>query len=224
MNEKQIKKEIEMDLNKYLQKNFPSLEIKSPLFYNWDYGLRFEIGLPTIPIFKDKEVFNREYFEKALLRAKKLFEATFEPNDRVYAVFQRYSDGRQKIKRNNYVFKSITQFDKIEVFKIKNLYKDFDEREDNRREHYHRIAVHTKLNNIDYSNIINRAIHKDFGGGFIQSFFINIDKGIIYYLYDDRGLDIIAKDKNTLKKLYLEFNDWILDYNRKKIDSVFKNL
>ena len=41
-------------------------------------------------------------------------------------------------------------------------------------------------------------------------------------MYDDRGLDVIAKDKKSLDSLYHNFNDWILEYDREKIDLIFK--
>ncbi|MBU3146330.1 DUF3885 domain-containing protein [Clostridium sp. CF012] len=40
---------------------------------------------------------------------------------------------------------------------------------------------------------------------------------------DDRGLDIVAHDKNTLMPLYQELNAWILDYDREQIDERFSN-
>ncbi len=44
---------------------------------------------------------------------------------------------------------------------------------------------------------------------------------MIYNIYDDRGLDIIAKEKTILTELYTEFNHWILDYDRDKINKIF---
>lgn len=44
---------------------------------------------------------------------------------------------------------------------------------------------------------------------------------IIFYMYDDRGLDVIAKDKEQLKTVYKDFNTWILDYDRERIDKIF---
>lgn len=41
-------------------------------------------------------------------------------------------------------------------------------------------------------------------------------------MYDDRGLDVVAKNKENLQKLYVMFNNWILDYDRKQIDETFK--
>jgi hypothetical protein len=42
-------------------------------------------------------------------------------------------------------------------------------------------------------------------------------------MYDDRGLDIIAADKETLRPIYLTFNNWILEHDRKEIDKQFEN-
>ncbi|TGE31087.1 DUF3885 domain-containing protein [Desulfosporosinus sp. Sb-LF] len=41
------------------------------------------------------------------------------------------------------------------------------------------------------------------------------------HLYDDRGLDIVSHDKNTLMPLYQELNEWILDYDSKRMDEMF---
>jgi Domain of unknown function (DUF3885) len=53
------------------------------------------------------------------------------------------------------------------------------------------------------------------------SFFLNISKKIIYHLYDDRGCDVIAADREHIRLLYEVRNEWILDYDRDKIDSTF---
>ncbi|WCR25026.1 DUF3885 domain-containing protein [Paenibacillus thiaminolyticus] len=44
---------------------------------------------------------------------------------------------------------------------------------------------------------------------------------MIYHLYDDRGCDVICADVDPLRPLYEEFNDWILDYDREKIEALF---
>ena len=213
-----------MKFDNYMKDNFPNLSLRPPLFYNWDYGLRFEIGDPNIGIWKDKDrtIVNNLYFDKALQRAKKLFEASFEQEDNVFCIFQKYSRGRQKIKKRHYCYKYIENFDKIESYNVIDVFELDDM--DHKSEHYHRIVFHTTGKHINYIDLLNRSIFYDFGGKALDSYFINKDKNIIFHLYDDRGLDIIAKDKYTLHKLYLQYNDWILDYDRDGIDLLFKNL
>jgi hypothetical protein len=42
-------------------------------------------------------------------------------------------------------------------------------------------------------------------------------------MYDDRGLDVIASDKDALRGLYHDFNAWILDHDRARIREIFSS-
>jgi hypothetical protein len=48
-------------------------------------------------------------------------------------------------------------------------------------------------------------------------YFLNPAKAMIVHMYDDRGLDIIAADRETLIPIYRTFNDWVLDSDRERI-------
>jgi hypothetical protein len=41
-------------------------------------------------------------------------------------------------------------------------------------------------------------------------------------MYDDKGCDVWSNHKGNLRPIYENLNDWILDYNRSKIDKYFK--
>ena len=214
-----------MNLNKYLETFFPELKLQKPLFYNWQNGLRFEVGLESMPTMKDREknIINLEYFEKALDRAVELFKYSFDNDDEIIIVCQRYSSNRQRIRKKNFCLTAIENITskKIESFKLRNLYEDDYE---TKKEHWHRIAVHLKVSEINYCLILNKLIYLDFGGygQTPEIYFINKTKNLIFNLYDDRGLDIIATEKLTLENTYQKFNNWILEYDRKKIDALFK--
>ncbi len=64
------------------------------------------------------------------------------------------------------------------------------------------------------------------GGGDLQFsnsvFLINTVRDLIFHLYDDRGLDIVSKDTEALHLLYKKYNSCIMDYDRKRIESIFK--
>jgi hypothetical protein len=49
-------------------------------------------------------------------------------------------------------------------------------------------------------------------------FFIDPEKHLILHMYDDRGLDVIATNPTALQHIYSVCNDWILDYDRDRID------
>lgn len=48
------------------------------------------------------------------------------------------------------------------------------------------------------------------------------DKKLTFQMYDDRGLDVIAADKEILRPIYKKHNDLILGYDRERIDKQFK--
>ncbi len=53
-------------------------------------------------------------------------------------------------------------------------------------------------------------------------FLINATKDIVMFIYDDRGCEVIAKNKEIIRGLYEKYKEWIPDYERESIDSLFK--
>jgi hypothetical protein len=58
----------------------------------------------------------------------------------------------------------------------------------------------------------------------IDSFLVDYEHGLMLHIYDDRGLDVFATDPMTVLSVYQEFNDWLLDYDRPRIDAMMKPL
>ncbi len=42
-------------------------------------------------------------------------------------------------------------------------------------------------------------------------------------MYADRGLDIISSEAQRLRPIYEQYNDWLLDYDRERMDKKFRN-
>jgi hypothetical protein len=53
----------------------------------------------------------------------------------------------------------------------------------------------------------------------VDSFLVDYERGLMLHIYDDRGLDVFATDPMTVLSVYQEFNDWLLDYDRPRIDA-----
>ena len=51
-----------MAINYFLKENFPNLKLRPPLFYNWDIGIRFELGNPDD---EDVETYMKGVYERA---------------------------------------------------------------------------------------------------------------------------------------------------------------
>jgi hypothetical protein len=231
------------EYRQFLRYNFKGLRLRKPLFYNWDFGLRFDLQTGetsnssrqildevgnVIPHVGDTDT--DEYFQEVTKRASTIFKTAFDNSDKVFLVFMDYKYKRRKIKFSNFTFKQIDNLQKNEVSfsKEKRLY-ELDDKFDIRN-----IAI-IKLtaDRINHKNILTAIGHSDFpprqprldNNGFLTSkeiYFVNIDKKLIFHMYDDRGLDLISADKEILRPIYKKHNDWILNYDRKQIDKQFE--
>lgn len=203
-------------MNSYLDEKFPELKIEKPLFYNWPIGLRFEIGQDELEV-------SEEYFNAAHERAVSIFETVFSQNDEIEIIYQQYSDGRKKIRKGHFIFKQIesTKNGLAQYSNVRDIYEL-----SYKSECWKRVNIPSlNLKAINYKNILLSLIHTDFGcrspsiSG--ECFFINKSKNIIVNLYDDRGMDVISASKDVLIPLYKQHNNWLLNYDRKKMDLVF---
>ena len=208
-----------------LSEQFPDLKLQKPLYYNWESSIRFEIGPPEVSLWKSREnaLLNEEYFSVALHRATEIFNKAFSPDDEIEIIHQRFSDGRQKLKKNNFISRHIFPKAIYETAseKLQNIYEI-----EYKQHHWHRLTYsNLRTIDIDCNAILQASINLDFscrGETYIgECYFINKSKGIILHIYDDRGMDVLGAEKCSIKSLYEEFNQWILDYNRDEIDTVF---
>lgn len=81
------------------------------------------------------------------------------------------------------------------------------------------------MNNLDYKHLLRSIGNLDMGihpNIVEECYFINTKKNIVFHMYDDRVLDIVADSIEILRPLYEKYNSWILDYDRKQIDSLFR--
>jgi hypothetical protein len=203
-------------MNSYLDEHFPNLKIGKPLFYNWPIGLRFEIGPDEIELCE-------EYFETAHKRAVTIFEFFFSQDDEIEIIYQQYSDGRKKIRKGNFIYKQISlkQKEQVHCSDIRDIYEL-----EYKCECWKRLNIfNLKIEDIDYKNILLSLVNTDFGSrkpsmrG--ECYFINRTKSVILNLYDDRGMDVIGATKESLLPVYKYKNEWLLDYDREKMNSVF---
>jgi|TARA_R110002167_G_scaffold173731_2_gene372357 hypothetical protein len=203
-------------MNSYLKENFPDLKIQKPLFYCWPIGLRFEIG-------PDEMELCEEYFNTALERATSIFQSMFTEDDDIAIIYQKYSDGRKKIRKKDLIYKQITIENSVQMHSsdIRDIYEL-----DYRSECWKRLVISgLSLKDIDYKNILLSLVNADFVSRIPsmqgECYFVNRTKHIILNLYDDRGMDVISRSKESLFTLYKSRRDWLLKYDRKKMDSVF---
>ena len=212
---------IKQTYRQFLQDNFGGLKLRKPLFYSWDCGLRFDLQDEY------KSTDNDEYFAEVTRRATKIFETVFEPSDKLFFVFKDYRNRREKIRFANYAFRQIDKLEKSDICYTREKFVYYP------NDRYNVALICLTANRINYKNILTAIGNTNCGvrqprfderGVFTSKeiFFVNISKRLIFHMYDDRGLDIIAADKENLRPIYEKLNDWILDYDREQIDKQFE--
>ncbi|WP_141502130.1 DUF3885 domain-containing protein [Paenibacillus luteus] len=192
-------------LDRYLNDKFRGLKLESPLFYNANVGIRFEIGDP------DPLVSDEKYREQVRFRTTQLFKSAHSDSDEIYIVLL------LAVKRNSKPFR-IKVFNKGVKSRgiLKKLSFSSIEMSDEEEDGWvsSRYVLCCKASDIKPAMFLFSQY---------RIFFVNITRDTIFYLYDSRGLDIVSYTKTSLEDLYINYNHWILDYDRESIDSFFKS-
>jgi len=210
-----------VEYTKFLDSNFKGIEIKKPLFYRWNIGLRFDLQVGKTN--------TDEYFRIVQKRANTLFESAFKSDDEIFLVLNEFKRRKRKIRVRNFIFSQIKNLEKNKIG-YRRLLRLFDV---DKFDRWNQGIIKTTIEQFNYKNILAAIGNNDFPsreprldllGGFTSKeiYFINIKKSLIFHMYDDRGLDMIASDVKTLHPIYEKYNDWILDDDRKIIDEQMK--
>ncbi|MFF2480457.1 DUF3885 domain-containing protein [Paenibacillus sp. NPDC058071] len=182
------------------------LQLESPLFYNADFGIRFEIGNP------DPSVSDEAYEEQVHHRALALFKDVHQADDDILIVVNVYllRKGIKPVRRKvfDHSFRNPQVLRSLNCVSIHKA----DDEEDEGWESY-QYVLQCKASDLKHHKILFNP-H--------QMFIINRTRHTIFYFYDNRGLDIVSHSRDALQELYLKRNDWILNYDRESIDAIFK--
>ena len=190
-------------------------EFEHPLFYNAPIGIRFEIGCAGTAFLYDRSI-NPDYISKALHRARTIYKSLpHEPNILRIDIYSEEEPTSQHITLQNLSLLNLQYPSEV----VEDSFV-----EDGVKYTHQHLYWDLLQTDYDVDYLIEKIIWADMGGfaGLCSNvYFINTDNSILFHLYDDRGADIVAKEKNSLKPLYDDFNDWILSYDREKIDAIF---
>lgn len=212
-----------MLLNDYMNEIFPNLYLRPPLFYNWEIGIRFELGVER------KREYNFEdslYLQGVYKRAITLFESLHSKDEEIFVVVDvnDFGDGRT-YKHKARIFPPYV-YEKSILYKLKHkeMAYIFPEDDDDGKYKTHRFILKCKVADIKYISLLKAICNQDLGiqpNVFHRIYFLNIKRKTIFHVYDDRGCDVLATSPESIRDVYHTFNHWILDYDKDKIDKVF---
>lgn len=55
----------------------------------------------------------------------------------------------------------------------------------------------------------------------VHTFLIDVRASLLMHVYDDRGVDVIADDPDSLRALYTHCDTWLLDHDRERMNMLF---
>ncbi|MCU4769404.1 DUF3885 domain-containing protein [Bacillus toyonensis] len=224
-----------MQLKEYMNQTFPGVTLVPSIYSQWENHLHFNFGKDKYQIVEGTDDLNMEYFSQLYTYNKYLFEDIFLKEDVVFIVANVYRFKKENIKTpqkiniyNKYIKKRDLKF-RIRQETLSFLF------EDEEADLYctSQFSLKCLAEDIKYEPLIQAVNHEDFPNlyprfGRKKEFFypdvflINATKDIVMFIYDDRGSEVIAKNKEIIRGLYEKYKEWIPDYERESIDSLFK--
>ncbi|MFD1864188.1 DUF3885 domain-containing protein [Planococcus chinensis] len=221
-----------MKLQEYLHTTFPGLVLKPSLYLQWKTGIHFELGL-GIYQFEEGDKLNLQRFENAYKQTLAIFNDLFSEEDELVLVTNVYhlKNSNRRTKPFKVYKKGVKNKNLTLQLKLNTLPYVFDEEEE--ADDYYTAQYHLKCRKHDlrYHQLIQAACNEDFplkpkfrrekGMYYPDTFFINLTKNVIFFIYDDRGCEVIAADKETLRPLYEKYSEWLYEYNREDMKQLF---
>ncbi|MED3539927.1 DUF3885 domain-containing protein [Bacillus toyonensis] len=224
-----------MQLKEYMNQTFPGVTLVPSIYSQWENHLHFDFGKDKYQIVEGTDDLNMEYFSQLYTDNKYLFEDIFLKEDVVFVVANVYRFKKENIKTpqkvniyNKYIKKRDLKF-RIRQETLSFLF------EDEEADLYctSQFSLKCLAEDIKYELLIQAVNHKDFPDlyprfgrkkevSYPDVFLINATKDIVMFIYDDRGCEVIAKNKEIIRGLYEKYKEWIPVYERESIDSLFK--
>lgn len=223
-----------MELNQYLATNFPELILKPSLYLQWPIGIHFELG-EGIDSFKDGiDELNLERFFRVYRQAMSIFNDIFAAQDEMILVTNVYQLKAYKTRKHRIgVYHRYLKNKALKThLKQETLPYLFEDEEEALHVYTSRFSLKCRKQDINYLSLIKAVCNEDFplkpklggvyGSYYPDVFFINVTKNIIFFIYDDRGCELIACDKETIRSLYEKYDGWVDEYDREEINRRFR--
>lgn len=205
---------LKAEFEKFYKENFGEQELIFRVLYKFSIGIRFEIGRPN-----DNPNTSKVYTKNAVARATVIFNEVFEKNDIIYFIVNSFEDNPNDIAGDN--ISHVRPLIRHIQDECRFTFNSVEDEEFSCT----RYIIKACVNDIKIESLFTEIAKDDFGGKIGLTgcvYLINPRNNVIFWFYDDRGLDLISNDKKNIENLYEKYNDWISGYDRERIEVVFK--
>ena len=209
-----------MKIMEYMEERFQNLEFIPSIYNQWGIGIHFCLG-KNIYQLKENEELNLKRFQVVYEQITILFNELFEQNEDIFLVTNMYKHKKEKCIRKLKVYQPFLKCkNHLNQILVKTYPYPF---EINKAEEYEmqQFSLLCKPRDLRVTELLKAASNEDFplkpkfGGYSIDYpdvFFVNITKDIIFFIYDDRGCEVIAHDFKRIRHLYEKYHDWVEEY------------
>ncbi|MCJ7983434.1 DUF3885 domain-containing protein [Priestia megaterium] len=223
-----------MELKEYLNINFLSLILKPSLYYQWDIGIHFELGNEIYQFTSEKDQINLNRFEQVYSQALSIFNDLFSLHDEIILVINvyQYKTSKNRGQRIKVYDRYIKDKDLKFRLKQETLPYVFGEEEDADKYSTSQFYLRCRKQDIKYTLLIKAACNEDFplkpklgkteGSYYPDLFFVNATRNLIFFIYDDRGCEVIASDKESIRSTYEKYYHLVDENYQTEIDRLFK--
>lgn len=189
-------------LPEFMFAHFSRVDFGGDLFGQWPVGIRFEIGI------------NHVY------RAARIYESAFAGAETCILVSQDWMATTEIARPSTTLFSTPGIFP-IKLSELQTVdVSPFDETE------YRLTWTRLQPLTFDAASMFQAIANREQPGSpKVRSgvYVIEPSKRVIMHMYDDRGLDVIATELDTLRPLFETFNEWVLDNQRHRVEFRFRS-
>ncbi|WP_099203038.1 DUF3885 domain-containing protein [Miniphocaeibacter massiliensis] len=202
--------------------------------YNSKYYLRFDIEPKFSPFNKNRHI-EKYYFKAARKTALEIYNSLeFNFNILILELswYGEETYENEISKKFDNEFKNYVETIKLPYPKEEDNIRVVKYIEEDPIGEFYEGIRYTKLyywNILENKLYINRLFleitKKDFGGKIegMNSYLVDTENIVVLNFYDDRRMDLISDSREKLFPYYEMLNKYLLDYNRKTMNEIFKN-
>lgn len=186
---------------------------RSALFYKFPGGLRFKLSSGGSPL--DQAL-------TALRRATVICEDVFGGEEKILVHLQAFTSASRFSVRG--MLREL-RLAGIVIPNLSDVWVDHPDDQDG-CEPGHWVSCAFEVSVTKLQNLLWCAVVTDLGSlrpnPYCRVYLLNSHKGIVCHPYDDRGMDVIGRQKSALAELYRRHGNLLLDYDLEVMHETFK--
>jgi hypothetical protein len=203
-----------------IQEQFGEDELPHGLFYCFDQALRFELGGEEFGI--DRPM---RRFLQAHGRSEAIAQTFFENSSEIHVLLSSYGTEQPKKKRFRPFKRCGIKRSRFKHFSKTPQHDDWHIAEfgSDRFRHWDIAKLEDKKT---VSEIIWLAIASEMAvepklDGSSSAYLLDVSRGLLLHVYDDRGMDIVASEAAPLRELFRKFKPWLLEHDLPSMSAKF---